>query len=271
MDEQCKGADRESLSRPKIVSNSYAAARIEGEAFITDHIFSYILSGSHQVWMGDRKFNFKAGDLRLFKRNQLCRYVKSSGDAGFKSVAVHIDRQTLTEMSSAYQLHAEDTYNGEGSILLGTSPLLRSYVDSLIPYLQINAQDENIVSLKTKELVLLLINAKPGLKNMLFEFSEPGKIDLEAFMNSHYRYNVSINRFAFLTGRSLAAFKRDFASLYHISPGKWLLQRRLQEAHVLLLEKKHRPSEIYLDLGFEDFSHFSFAYKRAYGYAPSQT
>jgi AraC family transcriptional regulator, exoenzyme S synthesis regulatory protein ExsA len=104
----------------------------------------------------------------------------------------------------------------------------------------------------------------------LFDFGEPGKIDLEAFMIKNYQFNVGLHRFAYLTGRSLATFKRDFEKTFHTSPGNWLLQKRLQEAHYLIKEKGNKPSDVYLEVGFEDLSHFSYAFKNAYGVAPSK-
>jgi len=108
------------------------------------------------------------------------------------------------------------------------------------------------------------------MKDILFDFSEPGKIDLEAFMNKNFHFNVELNRFAYLTGRSLATFKRDFEKIFHMSPSRWLLQRRLREAHYMIKEKGKAASDVYLELGFEDLSHFSFAFKKAYGVAPSR-
>jgi AraC-like DNA-binding protein len=35
-------------------------------------------------------------------------------------------------------------------------------------------------------------------------------------------------------------------------------------------EKGKKPSDVYLEVGFEDLSHFSFAFKKAFGKAPSQ-
>jgi len=96
-------------------------------------------------------------------------------------------------------------------------------------------------------------------------------------MQKNFRFNVALSRFAYLTGRSLATFKRDFERLFHLSPSRWLVQRRLQEAYYflqeayyLLKEKGKAPSEVYLEVGFEDLSHFSFAFKKAYGLAPSR-
>jgi AraC-like DNA-binding protein len=129
---------------------------------------------------------------------------------------------------------------------------------------------DDLLFLKQKEAILLLLKLVPAFKNVLFDFSEPGKIDLEAFMEKNYHFNVQLKRFAYLAGRSLATFKRDFEKIYHTTPSRWLQQRRLQEAYHMIKEQKKAPSEVYLELGFENLSHFSFAFKKAHGIVPSK-
>ncbi|HEV2481618.1 MAG TPA: AraC family transcriptional regulator, partial [Puia sp.] len=72
------------------------------------------------------------------------------------------------------------------------------------------------------------------------------------------------------TGRSLAGFKRDFQKTFGMSPRQWLLEKRLTEARHLIERKNKRPSGIYLDLGFESLSHFSHAFKKKFGKAPTE-
>ena len=97
------------------------------------------------------------------------------------------------------------------------------------------------------------------------------KIDLEAFMLKNFKYNAPIENFAKLTGRSLAGFKRDFAKTFNAPPAKWLKHKRLSEAYYLIHQKKRRPSDIYLELGFENLSHFYTAFKQQYGVTPSES
>ncbi|WP_293310266.1 helix-turn-helix domain-containing protein [Pedobacter sp. UBA5917] len=262
-------AHQEPLLAPKLLQNLYFGKNIEGEAFVSDHIFSYIISGTHEVWVGERKYFFQAGDYRFFKRNQLTKYVKRTESDGFKSIAVHIDQYTLKEISREYGFKAGEHYDGEGVKLLKDKGLLKGFVDTLNAYLAGGGLDKDILQLKTKELVLILADSDPDIKKMLFEFSAPGKLDLEAFMNGHYRYNVPLERFAFLTGRSLSGFKRDFARLFSTTPSRWLVRKRLIEARYLIEQRLARPTEIYQELGFIDISHFSYAYKKAFGIAPT--
>jgi AraC-like DNA-binding protein len=89
-------------------------------------------------------------------------------------------------------------------------------------------------------------------------------------MNRNFRFNVSIQRFAYLTGRSLTSFKRDFAHIFNESPSKWLVQKRLREAFFLMDKKGMSASDVYLEVGFEDLSHFSFAFKKQFGFPPTK-
>ena len=123
--------------------------------------------------------------------------------------------------------------------------------------------------LKVKEGVKLLLLALPELRNFLFDFSEPYKIDLEKFMLSNFHFNVPVEKFAQLTGRSLAGFKRDFQKTFGSPPRHWLLEQRLNAAKYLIEIKLQKPSAIYLDLGFESLSHFSHSFKKKFGIAPT--
>jgi len=94
-------------------------------------------------------------------------------------------------------------------------------------------------------------------------------MDLVSFMQRNYRYNVNIDRFAYLTGRSLATFKRDFQKVFGISPHAWLMEQRLAKAHEILQTQGISALDVFEDVGFKDYTHFSYAFKKAFGYPPS--
>jgi AraC-like DNA-binding protein len=256
---------------PNILYSCYSQKSSEGEQFIAEHVFGYTLSGSSENYLEGKTYVFKAGDLRFFRKNQLTKYIKSPPPGGeYRAVSIIMDQETLRDISAEYNLHPDHPYTGEGALLLKPDPLLLNYMDSLKPYLD-SSKDISaaLTKHKLKEAVMILLETNPELKNVLFDFSEPGKIDLEAYMTKNYKFNVDISRFAYLTGRSLATFKRDFEKVFHTSPNRWLQQKRLHDAYFLLKEKGHKVTDVYMDVGFKDLSHFSFAFKKAYGVTPS--
>ncbi|HEY4063830.1 MAG TPA: AraC family transcriptional regulator [Puia sp.] len=259
----------------QIVYSCYVSRSREGEQFVPEQIFSYQISGTLVLNDGSKEYVFRAGDFRFIQRNRLLKFIKQPPEGGeFKTLSVYFDQETLRNFSMEYGYSAREHHSESLPIVaLKPSPLYRSFMDSLMPYERLNDPGpghSRLLSIKLKEAILILLQANPGLADVLFDFSEPGKIDLEAFMNKNFHFNVELRRFAYLTGRSLATFKRDFEKIFHLSPSRWLQQRRLQEAHYLIKEKGAAPSDVYLDLGFQDLSHFSFAFKKTYGIAPSR-
>lgn len=255
-----------------IVYSCYYTRNWHGEQFVPEHVFSYQVAGTNMLNNGQRKYTFNEGDFRFVRRNNLVKFMKQPPpDGEFRSVSLYLDQQTLRSFSMEYSIAVTHYKHSESIFQLKPNTLYKTFMESLMPYSEHNeTNDGDLVAVKMKEAILLLLKVNPELRDILFDFSEPGKIDLEAFMKKNYHFNVEVKRFAFLTGRSLATFKRDFEKIFHESPSRWLQQRRLQEAHYLISEKGKAPSDIYLDLGFEDLSHFSFAFKKAYGMAPSR-
>jgi AraC-like DNA-binding protein len=89
-------------------------------------------------------------------------------------------------------------------------------------------------------------------------------------MLNNFHFNVPIQKFGQLTGRSLAGFKRDFKKTFGLPPRQWLQNKRLNAAKYLIEIKHQKPSSIYLDLGFKSLSHFSYAFKKKFGKSPNE-
>lgn len=263
---------KENKKSSGIVYSCYDQRYREGEHFVPEHTLSYQITGSLILNDGNKEYLSNDGSFRLIRRNQLLKFTKLPPENGeFKSLTVYLNQQTLKNFSLEYGITAEQERNDKSVLDVKTNALTKNYINSLLDYHQTNNFDnEQLTQLKLKEGILIILQTNPELKNCLFDFNEPHKIDLEAFMNKNYHFNVHLERFAYLTGRSLATFKRDFEKLFHTTPGRWLQQKRLQEAHYLITKKGKSASDVYLDLGFEDLSHFSYAFKKKFGEAPSK-
>ena len=263
-------ADKELFSR--IMSSCYFSRSASGENFIPEYAFSYQISGTPQVSDGKNVYEFKAGDFRLNIRNKLAKYVKLPPPNGeYKSLAVHISQEVLRSISLEYGFEASPSHIDRPVLLLKHDPFYKNYVDSVTPFLPFSeTKQDDLINLKIKEAVLTLLKVQPELKDILFDFTDPHKIDLETYMEQHYKFNLSMQHFAYMTGRSISSFKRDFEQIFDTSPGRWLLYRRLKEAFYLLKEKGKTASEVYIETGFEDISHFSRSFKKEFGFPPSK-
>src|SRR5258705_3073583 len=128
---------------------------------------------------------------------------------------------------------------------------------------------EDIAALKITEAISILRVIDKSVDGLLANFEQPGKIDLVSFMEKNYMFNMPLEKFGYLTGRSLTTFKRDFKNAFKSTPQRWLTEKRLELAYYQLVEKRKKPVDVYFEVGFENLSHFSYAFKKQYGYSPS--
>jgi AraC family transcriptional regulator, exoenzyme S synthesis regulatory protein ExsA len=210
--------------------------------------------------------------MLLVRKNQLTKTVKfPAGDKEYKIVSVILTDLVLQQRAFDSGFADKKKYHGENIISLRPTLLMRGYFHSLLPYVEKSNQiKKKLAAIKLNEAIELLLSQKFSLRTFLFDFSNPHKIDLEKFMLQNFHYNVPVEKFAKLTGRSLASFKRDFEKIFQSSPRKWLQEKRLGKAYFLIHEKKQRPGDIYLDLGFENLSHFYTSFKQRFGVTPDR-
>ncbi|XZF12422.1 helix-turn-helix domain-containing protein [Chitinophagaceae bacterium MMS25-I14] len=249
---------------------SYHIGVISPEQFIAEHTFTYIIKGEMHLYDGSKSFVLRSGESGLARKNRLIRFKKEKEDGELEKVFVFFDEPFLRAFQERHQLTVTKFQPKETTIRLSRNNLLPDFVRSLLPYYDHGKIARPFADVKREELLIILLQAQPELAGLFFDYGIPEKIDIEAFMNRNYRFNVHIDRFAYLTGRSLSAFKRDFKQIFNETPNRWLVQRRLQEAYFLIEKKNKKPSEIYLELGFETLPHFSYAFKKHFGIAPTE-
>ncbi|RXM38965.1 hypothetical protein BOQ62_14270 [Chryseobacterium sp. CH21] len=52
---------------------------------------------------------------------------------------------------------------------------------------------------------------------------------------------------------------------FQMVPKQWLKEKRLKEKYYLIKSRDKKLSDIYLDLGFENLSHFYSSFKKKFG------
>lgn len=241
------------------------------EEFIPEHFLGFQLSGETHAFHADGNTIIPENTIVLVRKNQLIRTIKYPAKSGkYQFLSITLDKETLQQYALENKIVIDKKYAGKEKLFFEPDDFLQNYFSSLAPY--INKTKEatpRLADLKIREAIELLLR-NPDFKQILFDFSEPYKMDLEEFMQQNYMFNVSVTSFAKLTERSLAGFKRDFSKTFNSAPKQWLLAKRLEEAHYLIKHKKQKPTDFYLDLGFENLSHFYTSFKEKFGLTTSQ-
>ena len=231
-----------------------------------------LIAGRFALETAQQRISLESGNMLLIQKNQLATLTKTPlNGKDYQTILISLQDDILRKIALEEQIEITHKYAGPANVRVPRTDFLHAFFQSLLPY--VHHPEEKITHavgmLKVKEAVYLLLNTSPELKELLFDFSEPHKIDLEKFMLTNFHYNVPIEKFARLAGRSLASFKRDFQKIFGAAPRQWLLERRLAEARHLIEKKNKRSSDIYLELGFESLSHFSHSFKKKFGRAPT--
>jgi AraC-like DNA-binding protein len=241
-----------------------------GEIVLEDHSLVRIISGELKVVQADRSHTFGAGDTLLFPRNQLSTLIKYSKDGRpYKAVIMRLTNAHLREYYTKNKIELLQPYS-HGILPFDKSPLLESFFASVLPYFELEEQlPERLVLVKIEEAIEILRSINKNIDGILSDFSESGKVNLADFMEKNYMFNIPMEKFSYLTARSLTTFKRDFKKAFHTTPQRWLTQKRLELAYHQLSEQHRKPVDVYYETGFENLSHFSHAFKKHFGYAPT--
>ena len=259
---------------PGVIFYSYLTAmRKEKVGFFEHNTLVLQVSGHFTLETASQKISMKQGEMLLIRKNQLGEITKMPLDGeDYQTIVICLKEDMLRKIALEEHIETVPKYTGLPNVVIPKNDFLQGFFQSVLPY--VNHPEEKITNtvglLKVKEAVQLLLYTMPELKEFLFDFSEPHKMDLEKFMLSNYHFNVPVEKFAQLTGRSLAGFKRDFQKVFNMAPRQWLQEKRLVEARYLIEKKNKKPSAIYLDLGFESLSHFSHSFKQKFGKAPTE-
>ncbi|SHL29355.1 AraC family transcriptional regulator [Chryseobacterium contaminans] len=182
------------------------------------YCFSYICLNSTKIVQADATYIFKKGDIFLIPRNQLATIINYPKDGQpHKTVVMHLTTDKLREFYAKVNVKP-NVQKTQKIYSFNNHPLLESCLSSLIPYFEMQELPELIASLKITEAISILREIDKEIDHVLANFEEPGKIDLADYMEMNFMFNLPLEKFGYLTGRSLTTFKRDFSKIFNLTP-----------------------------------------------------
>jgi AraC-like DNA-binding protein len=236
------------------------------------NMFSFLQVGKKQVhFAGTSVAVNKEQSLLLKKGNWLwtelleteaiyyCKLFFFSNEKLENFLDKHSKNEVIVKEESPYFIIKNDTY-------------ISSYINSLSTISDAPpAFMENLLAIKFEELMLYLLQ-KYGRKFEVYLHSliVNEKSQFKKNIESHVHSNLKLGEIAFLCHMSLSTFKRHFITEYKVSPGKWLQDKRLQKSKEVLEQGDLKPSDIYLNFGYNNLSNFSIAFKNKFGISPKE-
>jgi AraC family transcriptional regulator, exoenzyme S synthesis regulatory protein ExsA len=255
---------------PDIKLSIFEDELFKTEVLFEHHLLIWFISGETKIIQAGTSYVFNAGDILLIPRNQVVTIINYPKDGlPHKAVGMHLTVERLRDFYSNVEMKSDAGFNDK-IYSFKNHPLLQSCFSSLLHYFDLQEKfPESLAALKITEAITILRTIDKNVDGILANFDTPGKIDLAKFMESHFMFNLPLEKFGYLTGRSLSTFNRDFRKTFKATPQRWLTKKRLELAHYQIAAQAKKPVDVYLEVGFEDLSHFSFAFKKHFGYIPT--
>jgi AraC-like DNA-binding protein len=260
------------LGNIKLAFTQVCEEDIFRNVYFASNALYYVEAGSAVLYSGKDKVSIQKGEIAIIKQHSRLdiKKIKDKSGSNFKSIIFYLFPDFVTDFSKQTKQEKEITSITADIIHLGKQQSLKAFSESLLPFFENKQLKHSDIKEKTFAVLQHLSQHNKQLLHFLANHSKPIKIDLYEFMIHIEINNYSVQELAKLTGRSLSAFKRDFYEVFETTPHQWLLHRKMDYAEQVLAAKQMKASDIYFMLGFNELSHFSSAFKKVKGVAPSQ-
>jgi AraC-like DNA-binding protein len=238
--------------------------------------FVHMLSGTKTWKTATETWSAEAGQTVFFKKG-VYLIPEHSGDGDEVCIQLYFIqdtfvREVVLEVAADLPAVSEPVNSREQAIRVNNDVSLSAFLQAMTVYFA-GKEDlsEALLKLKLKELLIgiLVGQSNPKLSAYFRALAASDAPSIAAIMEMNFCHNLSLENFAQMCHRSLSTFKRDFRKHYGTSPGKWLLERRLERSAFLLQYTGMNVTEIMFECGFEDLSHFSRAFKEKFGLSPN--
>ena len=245
----------------------------KGSLFLQDHMLLVVLQGTYTVRYSKQEYTLRSNQMVVLRKSIAREYDKSGdpeNDHMCEYIMFFIKDELLKEFAQMTNMEVKASDEMSPVSIKDVNAQFRAFVASIQPYLQ-NGEgvDKGLAKLKMLELLYGLASTDKNLMRQMLQLIRHARTNINQVMENNYLNPVSVEGLAYLSGRSLSAFKRDFQAIYNTSPSKWIREKRLSKAKDLLNTTSMSVRDICYAIGFENPAHFSRIFKEYYGFSPT--
>ncbi|HVU98737.1 MAG TPA: AraC family transcriptional regulator [Puia sp.] len=238
-----------------------------GATFQNEACFVYFKEGKTILSSPTERLAIGATESVLLNcSNYFADFLPKAPLATIEVYAVHLYPDLLKEIyKDTLPEFLKHKAAGQNAKLIDNHSIINHFIDSLVFYFEnpglVNSE---LLVLKIKELILLLLQTHNAttIAELMADLFSPREVNLKEVIQLHLFSNFSITELAQLAGLSLSSFKRAFQNIYHDTPANYLRTKKIEKAMDLLTQSDLSVSEICFQIGFNDASHFTKAFKK---------
>lgn len=254
----------------KVMAPSSRSASLNGVA-----CFFYVLNGTFTTVQanGSHRIQEKEGLIKNNCGNFISQFEPGKNGKDYEAVVIYLYPDVFREIyNNEVPSFINNKIAGTPKKLVGDH-LLEDFIKGMTIYFQNHELiDDDLVQLKLKELVMILLKSKyyESVHQLFNTIFSTGKHEFRAVVENNLFSPISIDQIAFLANKSLSTFKRDFKKEFNDTPSRYIKRRRLERAAKLLLATNESVSGICYDCGFQDTTTFSSSFREHFGNSPSK-
>jgi len=260
------------LDGGSVIDQCIATAGDKGTFFLEQHQLYVVLGGEVRLTCGKQTCVVRKNEMVLLRRAHSVSYEKKGDEYTglFESLLFAITDELISDFLTQQHITIPQMTEEFGVKVSPMSERLVAYCWSLSPYFNDPSQtNPGLLRLKVMELLYNVMDCSKNIFRQMLQLRQPVKTDIHRVVEENYTSPISLEELAYLSGRSLSSFKRDFQSIYNTTPAKWIREKRLSKARQMLQSSQMSVADVAYSLGFENPTHFSRIFKQQYGISPS--
>lgn len=200
------------------VIDSCIHSTIETEnMFLEEHLLFFMLKGKVSLYYGKKRYVVHKNEMMLLKKATSIQYGEDSTENGnaYEGLMFCLNDNLIKEFLAQSNLKVAGMPEEIKTAVYPMNERLVAFADSLKVYFE-NPSSVNpgVVRLKIMELLYNISESNENIFRQILQFNKPVRADIREIVEEHYPTPVSVPQLAFLSGRSLSAFKRDFQEIY---------------------------------------------------------
>ena len=236
--------------------DSYLTSRCEFQLTCghqPDNVLLYLLEGSFSCTIGENEFVVKAGDIAIFDtETAMSRHVL----------------EPIRFLYVKFQLRQTEFFSVRSGVWHGIDDRARQDLEKILSL----SSEQTQMGLHLREHYLndlfLCLAEQPTTQ-------EPILIPTEnytpiAYMKKQIKKGLTLEELARACNISVSSMENRFRSLYGMSPYRYFIKLRMEEAERLLAKTSYTVTEIAMRCGYENLFYFCNAFKKHCKMTPTE-